>query len=136
MRKGYLLLETHPERPGVVSVSTGEGAPQLDRSGLRFAARFDDIDAALMHLHEGLRGHLYNLEPRRYAVDLDEAIATADAVELDHRRVFIEPSLAERSSLKDHIKRLHRRHRRFDWLMHAIGALALILLLLRGFIPL
>jgi|GEM_PF-1152050 len=136
MRKGYLLLETRPDQPGIVSVSTQDGAPQLERSGLRFAACFDDIDAAPMHLHECLRRHLKTLEPRSYAVDLVEAVAAADAVELDHRRVFIEPALAQCDRLDDRINRLHRRHRRFDQLMQAIGLFALLLLLLLGLIPL
>ncbi len=136
MRKGYLLLETQPDRPGIVSVCTQDGALQLDRSGLRFAVHFDDVDAALMHLHAGLRRHLYSLEPRRYAVSIEDAIATADAVELDHRPVFIDPDLVERGGLDRQIRRLHRRHQRFDWLMHAIGALALIILILWGMVPL
>lgn len=136
MRKGYLLLETQPDQPEVVSVRTQETVPRLDWSGLRFVARFDDIDAALMHLHAGLRRHLYSLEPQRYAVSIDEAVAAADAIELDHRRVFIEPELAECGTLHKQIQRLHRQHQRFDWLMHAIGALALVILILWGLIPL
>lgn len=131
-----MLLEAQSDQPGIVSVHARDGAPQLDRPGLRFAARFDDIDAALMHLHEGLRRHLNTLDPRTYRVDLEEAVAAADAVELDHRRVFIEPELAESYSLDDRIKRLRLRHRRFDLLMQAVGLLALLLLTLLSLIPL
>lgn len=136
MQTGYLLLEMHAERPGVVSVRARDGAPQLDRPGLRFAARFDDIDAALMHLHERLRRHLNTLEPRTYRVDLEEAVAAADAIELDHHRVFIEPALAESGSLDDRIKSERLQHRRFDLLMQAVGLLALLFLVLWGLMPL
>ncbi|MEA3640188.1 MAG: hypothetical protein VBE63_09625 [Lamprobacter sp.] len=135
MRKGYLLLETQPDLPGLVTLSTADGAPQLDRSGLRFAARFEDVDTAFMHLHEGLRRHLNSLEPRTYRVDLETAVAAADAVELDHRRVFIEPQLAASSRLDERIKGLHRRHRRFDLLMQMVGLLALLVLALLGLVP-
>jgi hypothetical protein len=131
-----LLLETQPDQPGVVSVSARDGMPRLDQLGLRFAARFDDIDAALMHLHECLRRHLNTLEPRSYRVDLEEAVAAADAVELDHRRIFVEPELAAHGTLDARIEALHRRHRRYDRLMNAIGVFALIALILLSFLRL
>ncbi|WP_462321121.1 hypothetical protein [Halochromatium sp.] len=88
-----------------------------------------------MHLHECLRRHLDRLEPRRYAVDLEEAVAAADAVELDHRRVFIEPALADGGRVNNRIEQLRNRHRRFDRLMHLVGLVALVLLSLLTLVP-
>ncbi|MFP4601909.1 MAG: hypothetical protein ACLFNA_03165 [Halochromatium sp.] len=136
MQKGYLLLETPADQVGGVVVRTQEREPRLDRPGLRFVAGFDDIDAALMHLHERLRRQLVTLEPRRYAIGLEEAVIAADAIELDHRRVFIEPALAARARIDRGIEALHRRHRWRDRLLHAVGAFAVLLLLLLGMRPL
>lgn len=121
---------------GGVLVSTQEQEPQLDRLGLRFVACFDDIDAALMHLHERLRRQLVTLAPRRYAVPIEEAVIAAEAIELDHRRVFIEPALAERARIDRGVEALHRQHRWRDRLLHAVGAFAVLLLLLWGMLPL
>lgn len=88
-----------------------------------------------MHLHQGLRRHLNSLEPRTYRVDLEVAVAVADAIELDHRRVFIQPELAESASLDQRIKGLRLRHQRFDLLMQAVGLLALLFLALWGLLP-
>ncbi|MBK5930927.1 hypothetical protein [Halochromatium salexigens] len=139
MQKGYLLLETEPDQPpdqpDVVLVSTQDHEPRPDRPGLGFVACFDDIEAASMHLHERLRHQLITLEPRRYAVTLEEAVIAADAIELDHRRTFIDPALAERARLDRRIEALHRQHRWHDRLLHAVGAFAVILLLLWGMLP-
>jgi hypothetical protein len=136
MQSGYLMIATRPDRPGLVYVETGSVAPQSSRPGLAFAARFSDIDAALMHLHEPLRRRLKNLEPRCYSVELSEAIAVADAIELDHRVVLIEPGLAGDSLIREQTAMLRRRHRRVDWWLHAVGIFAVLVLVAFGFAPL
>jgi hypothetical protein len=138
MRKGYLVLETRPERPGLVSIHALEHAPRPARPGLRFAAWFADIDAALMHFHEAVRRSLAALEPRQYRVEIDEAIAVADAIALEHRRVFVDPDLAaaQRNRIEARIVRLRARHRRRDQWLNAIGIAALLLLIAWGFMPL
>ncbi len=120
----------------MVLVSTRDHEPRLGGPELRFAACFGDIDAALMHLHERLRRRLATLEPRSYAVDLEEAVIAVDAIELDHRRVFIDPALAGSPTIEHRIEALHRRYRWQDRLLHAVGLCALIVLILWGILPL
>lgn len=132
MQHGYLVLESDPNRPDLVFVGARKNAPEGTRTGLRFAARFTDIDAALMHLHEGLRRSLKWLEPRCYRVDLVDAIAVADAIELEHRRVFIDPDLRGRDALEAKVGRIRRRHRRRDRILSTIGFIALGILVAWG----
>jgi hypothetical protein len=76
------------------------------------------------------------LEPRTYKVDLLEAIAAAEAIELDHRRIFIDPQYVPLERLDARVRALRRRHQRLDLLLNAIGVLALLLLLMLSWTPL
>jgi len=131
MDQGYLLLETHPEHPGLVHVRTSTQVSLTPPPNLRFAARFRDIDAALMHFHEGLRRRLVDLDARLYRADITEAIAIADAIDLEHRRVFIDPAIAGDPRLDANLARRRSRHRRWDLIFNGIGLAALALLLFR-----
>lgn len=133
METGYLLLETRTDQPGLVIARAQRAPPGTDAVGLRFAARFNDIDAALMHFHERLRRRLRSLEPRSYAVDLVEAVAAADAIELDHRRIYLDPALSQRDVIDSRIKEYHRRYRLKDRLLQAVGLLAVIFLVAWSF---
>lgn len=130
MRSGYLLLETDPETPGLVRLVHSERAPAEGAPNLRFAARFDDVDAALMHCHEGLRQRLADLDRRLYTVDIRRAVAVADAIELTHRRVYCDPALAADPAVRAAREARRRRHRRRERLFGAVGAAAVALLVL------
>jgi hypothetical protein len=140
MRAGYLTLETHPAHPGLVRLRGLEAAPPTpapppadgDAPTLRFAARFSDLDAALMHFHSGLRRALVDLDGRLYRAPLGDAVAVAEAIELPHRRVFIDPALAHDQRLANTVETLHRRHRRWDRFFNAVGIAALVLLAIRA----
>jgi hypothetical protein len=136
MQSGYLVIATDPGRPDFVYVETDSSAPNPSRPGLRFAARFSDIDAAMMHFHEPLRRRLKQLEPRCYGVELDEAIAVAEAIDLDHRAVFIDPQVAGHHRIRERTETLRRRHRRVDRWLHAVGILAVLVLIAFQFSPL
>lgn len=136
MQTGYLVIETRLDHPDRVYVETRSSLPSPTRTGLRFAARFADIDAALMHFHESVRRSLKGLEPRQYQIGLDEAIAVADAIDLDHRAVFIDPDLVDRVGIRERTAELRQRHRHNDWWLQAIGIFALLLLIALAFLPL
>jgi hypothetical protein len=104
-----------------------------DAATLRFAARFADIDAALMHFHAGLRRHLVDVNRHLYRAPLGDAIAVAEAIELPHRRVFIDPELAHDERLPRAVDALHRHHRRRDRVFNAVGIAALIWLVVKAF---
>lgn len=135
MQQGYLVLESDPNRPELVFVGAHSRVPDGTRAGLRFAAWFRDIDAALMHFHEGVRRSLKRLEPRCYRVDLVDAIAVADAIDLEHRRVFIDPDLGDRDALDARIARIRQRHQWRDRFLTAVGFIALGVLVAWGVLP-
>ncbi|MBK1705767.1 hypothetical protein [Halochromatium glycolicum] len=136
MQEGYLVLETDPERPGLIVVGALTSVPQRIDEGCRFAAWFGDLDAALMHLHEALRRSLAQLEPRCYRVGLIDAIAAADAIDLEHRRIFIDPEFAESTQLNAKIDSLRQRHQRLDRWLNTVGLVAAALLAIWGLLPL
>jgi hypothetical protein len=129
MESGYLLVETHPRLPGMVRLRHDSRPPATSSPELCFAARFEDIDAAMMHAHEGLRRRLVDVNQRLYRSDVTTAVAIADAVELPHRRTYLAAELAADPDLQAAISRLHARHRRWERFFDAVGIAALILLL-------
>ncbi len=142
MRVGYLFLETHEDHPGLVRVMTDGDAPEpgADRGPgrIRYVARFTDIDTGRMHLHQLLRRKLVNVGAGLYRVDLADAIAAAEAIDLLHTRQWLDPDLGPEvlRRVEEDANRLRRRHRLRDRLWRFVGGCAiavLILNLLRAF---
>jgi hypothetical protein len=129
MEPGYLLVEVHPERTGTVRLVRSPQAPSPQSPRLRFCARFEDVDAALMHAHEGLRRCLVDVDRRLYRSSVTTAVAVVEAVELPHRRTYLHPDLDADPILEATIARLHARHRRWDRIFNGVGIGALILLI-------
>jgi hypothetical protein len=134
MHSGYLTVETNPAYPGTIRLRGVDALPTDRPASLKYASRFTDLDAALMHFHSALRRHLVDLERRIYSTSVSTAIAVAEAIELPHRRAFIDPDLADDHDLNKEIDRLHRSHRRRDRLFNLVGVLALLLLLATAFL--
>lgn len=104
MQSGYLAIETHRDRPGflrlVVSSESPDtaSAPQSERR-LRYVARFNDCEAALMHVHEILKRRLINPDAHLYRASLEQTIAAIESLDLKHRRVYLDPGIsAERNA--------------------------------------
>ena len=95
--RGYLYLQTHPEHPGLVRFLIAERNPDLNRADagaeIRYIARFNDVDAARMHVQNALHGRLIDLDARIYRTGLAEAIAVVEADNLSHERIWIDPAL-------------------------------------------
>jgi hypothetical protein len=136
MKSGFLCLQTHPEHPGLVRVLTQEIPPELakpDRQPLfRYVARFEDIEAAQMHLHNCMRRLLVDLENRIYRSELEPMIACVEADNLEHTRVWLDPSFDNEACLKIEAlaARMRARIRRNDRIWQAIGIAAILMLLL------
>ena len=144
MRQGYLLIETHPDHPGRIHIRGVEHLeaippdaipPDASRAEparkprIRYAARFGDLDVALMHAHTALRRRLIDIDAHLYRADPVTAVAAVDAIELNHRRVYLDPGLAADPALEGEIARRHRVHRRIDRFWNGVGIAALLLLL-------
>ena len=65
-----------------------------------------------MHLHDELHHQLIDLDNRLYKADLVEAISAIEADELQHRQVWIDPTIdeQERTEIDEHTKQLRKRH--------------------------
>ena len=61
MRDGYLLIETDPAHPGLIRLRGLDAPPPSRSDDTRFVGHFNDVDAALMHFHEGLKRHLLDV---------------------------------------------------------------------------
>lgn len=99
MESGYLIIETSQRHPGLVRIHTAtDRPPHLPESDtedprIRYMARFNDVDAALMHAHNALRHRLVNTDTRLYRVELPRAIAAVESITLSHQRNYLDPWL-------------------------------------------
>ncbi len=135
MRAGYLCLQTNRESPGLVRVLIRDTLPDtrqetLSDPKIRYVARFNDVDAAQMHVQNSLGSRLTDLETRTYRVDLGEAMATVDADILKHRKIWVDPALdSELLKRIDHLtSRKRDRHQRIERIWQIVGNLAAALL--------
>ena len=102
MQSGYLAIETHRDRPGIVRLVLSTEAPDpapaahADRR-LRYVARFNDREAALMHTHEILRRRLIDLDTHLYRVPPERAIAAVESLDLKHRRIYLDSEFSDES---------------------------------------
>ncbi len=137
MYAGYLSLSSDPEQPGVLRVRASReppaGIPTPQDPDLRYVARFDDLDAGRMHLHESLRHGLLDVESGRYRADLAFAVAALEADGLRHERVWIDPAAGPEvlSRVARQVDDLKRGQRRRDRLWRCVGWGAIVLLACR-----
>ncbi|MCB1831702.1 MAG: hypothetical protein H6964_01085 [Chromatiaceae bacterium] len=137
MQPGYLYLETHNKHPGLVRCLTLDRMPSTEGgsvagAGIRYIARFNDIDAAQMHVQNELRHALVDIDEHLYRVDVATAVAAVEADELRHERVWMDITLdnAElRSRTDDYVAKHNRQNAIWRWVgMIALGWLLLGLL--------
>ncbi len=134
MQQGYLYLETHRARPGLVRVAASRTKPDPDEPGegvvLRYIARFADVEAARMHVHELLRHQLADVDNGLYRCSLVNAMSAIESEGLRHERVWIDHSLNESTlaQMADRSERLRERGRRLNEFWKMVGVAALILL--------
>ena len=135
MRSGYLLLETSASHPGLVRVFITAALPPLPGPAadpaLRHAVRCADIDLVRMHAHELLRRRLVDIDAGLYRAGPLEAVAAVESIDLDHRRVYLDPALANDPGLGPAIAALIARRQRRDRVWEWVGMAALGLLLIK-----
>ncbi|MES9930998.1 MAG: hypothetical protein ABW158_23045 [Candidatus Thiodiazotropha sp. 6PDIVS] len=116
MKTGYLVLETHPNHKDMIRARIRDELPNTqdsdEGSTIRYIARFDDIEAALMHLHSELNHQLIDLDSRLYKADIKDAISAIESDQLRHQQVWIDPSINEqdRAEIEAHTAQLKKRH--------------------------
>ena len=132
MQPGYLYLETHSKHPGLVRCLTLDRMPSTDggpANGIRYVARFNDIDAAQMHVQNELRHSLVDIDEHLYRVDLATAVAAVEADELRHERVWMDATL-DNEALRTRTDDYRSKHRKQDAIWRWVGMIALGWLLL------
>ncbi|MCU7937699.1 MAG: hypothetical protein KZQ99_23095, partial [Candidatus Thiodiazotropha sp. (ex Dulcina madagascariensis)] len=89
-------------------------------SKIRYIARFDNIEAGQMRLHNLLQHTL---------IDLDWVIATIEADDLRHNRVWIDPSLndSEKQVIDAQTAKLKLRHKRWNTFWLIVGGFFVVL---------
>lgn len=137
MTPGYLSVLTHDQHPGLVRLEVHVDLPDTasmpdSPMRLRYVARFNDSDAALMHAHETLKRRLLDPDAHLYRVPLECAIAAVASLDLRHREIFMDSGLPAQSlaAIDHRIQRLQERHRRRERLFETVGYIAVGLLLL------
>ncbi|KHF24441.1 hypothetical protein [Solemya velum gill symbiont] len=135
MHPGYLSVETHPQHQGIIRFGKQLYAPKLpdgEAGGhICYLARFNDIDAAMMHIHEALRHQLVDLDNHRYRVKVADAIAAVKSRQLKQSETWIDPDLDDETmqSIDASIARYKQRQARFEELMKLVAKAAIVVLL-------
>lgn len=145
MESGYLGVEVNDQRPGFVRIMVSErlpkgpDSPSGDGPRLRYAARFNDRDAALMHTHEILKRRLVDADVHLYRVDEERAIAAIESLGLRHRDVFLDPSMSDATkqaidaARRELVRQRETRDQIFTILGYAGIAILIFNLLFRSF---
>ncbi|NEX19944.1 hypothetical protein G3480_06395 [Thiorhodococcus mannitoliphagus] len=138
MPKGYLIVETRADRPGITCIHATEhlADPESPSSSqdadtkVHFAARFGNLFVARMHAHTALRGRTLDAEAGLYRTDPATAIAAIDAIDLRHEQLYLDPAIAADPGLAQATEHRRRNHRRVDRIFNGVGIAAIILLVL------
>lgn len=137
MYGGYLIIETNSDKPGLVRIRDADSPPSVSDAGhrrgplVRYAARFEDLSAAHMHAHAQLRHFLVDAEAGLYRTDPVIAIAAVESIDLRHRQIYLDSSLAADPQLGDITKKKRLLHRFADRIWQAVGVAAILFLLVK-----
>lgn len=142
MRSGYLALETHPERPGLVRMfMSGENphdAPAAGSEKLRLVMFFKDIDTAFMNAQSNMSHHLVDVNKNLYKRHLGTAMGDLESVELEHEIIWKDPHIAA-ADLEEMQDEIEHNKRLLVWRDHFVTLLkwgAILFLLLNLLSPL
>ena len=136
MQAGYLYIETSASHPGLIRIVESEESPDTRQPAnadplICYVARFDDKQAAMMHIHELLRHQLIDPDFHLYRTNPLTAVAGIEADILRHKRIFLLPE-TEGLSISN-LQVMANRHRmqqlKVDKIWRLVGFLALVLLL-------
>lgn len=139
METGNLIIETRASHPGLVRILTSTSVPPDDsvlasetQPVIRYMAHFNDLDTARMHAFSALKRHLVDVDAALFQTSVEEAVAVVESIGLRHRRLYLDPELAEHSGaeierrteqLRANLKRREAVWQWVGWI--ALGWLAL-----------
>jgi hypothetical protein len=139
LQTGYLSIEIRSDQPELLRLVLSKCCPAVpDRGadgpqGLRYIARFNDGEAALMHAHQILRKRLVDVDSGQYRVDLVSAVAAVESLGLAHGRIYLDPWLSEEEfkQIDTRVSLLQTRRLRRERFWYAVGYIALVVLLVQ-----
>jgi hypothetical protein len=101
---------------------------------VRYIARFNDGEAAMMHVHQLLRRRLVDVDSGIYRGDLVTAVAAIESLGLAHERIYLDLEIdgENRSLINAKVLSLEAKRRRFERFWNAVGYIALGFLLLQA----
>jgi hypothetical protein len=141
VRPGYLSIQTHDAHRGRVRILISAQRPAVEPDSrttlrIRYTARFNDCDAALMHTHELLKRRLLDPDAHLYRVDLARAIAAVESVELRRETVFWDPQLNDdtRTQVAELVTANRASQRRKDRFFQTLGYIGIAILLFNLFV--
>ncbi len=135
MKTGYLVLETHPDHAGMIRARVRDELPNTQESEagseIRYIARFDDIEAGLMHFHNQLHNQLVDLDSRLYKTEVCHAISAVESDDLHHKQVWIDPGIDSRTraAIDEETAQLKRRHALWNRTWMIVGGFFVLLFL-------
>jgi len=136
LQSGYLAIETHRDRPGIVrlvlsSESPDPASPAHAERRLRYVARFNDREAALMHTHEILKRRLLDQDAHLYRASLERAIAATESLDIRHRRIYLDPGISGESkeAIASLSKQMQARRRSWAAFFQTLGYIGIGILL-------
>lgn len=144
---GFLVVETRADRPGYVRVyPTREtpSAPSADEPDtdadsphprLRYAAAFPALHVAGMHAQTALHRSIVDAESGLFRADPVVAAAAVEAIDLAHRRLYLDPKIAADPRFARLVDQRHARQRLYDRIWTLVGILAILVLILFSQIP-
>jgi hypothetical protein len=140
---GYLALETHPDKPGIVKMvrtieNPRESEPLSDGGKVRFVLHFNDLDRGFMLAQTRMSRHIEDLDNNLYKRNLAVAMADIETVELKHSPVWKDPDLTEEelAEMDQEIQNNHRWITRRDRFVAVLKWGIIIYLLINLFAPL
>ena len=141
MRPGYLSIQTHDDHRGWIRILVTAHQPAVEPDPqmtprIRYTAQFNDREAALMHTHEFLKRRLLDPDAHLYRVDLAQAIAAVESVDLRRRTVYWDPQMDDetRSQIERIINANRVMQRRKDHFFRALGYIGIAILLFNLFV--
>ncbi|MGB5560695.1 MAG: hypothetical protein WBM71_02270 [Sedimenticolaceae bacterium] len=140
VENGYLSIETHRDRPAIARffLSAEPPDPQAGVHAarrIRYIARFNDRDAALMHVHEVLKRRLIDPDTHLYGVPVEHAIAAAESLDLKHTRIYVDTEFGDdaHASIAAFTERFRRNARRKEIFFQTLGYIGIGMLLFNLF---
>jgi len=138
LQTGYLSIETSSDRPELLRLVLSDRCPTVSETegpdSVRYIARFNDGEAALMHTHQLLRRRLVDVGAGLYRVDLVSAVAAIESLGLSHGRIYLDPHLSQQElgRIDARVLQLQTKRLRRERFWYAVGYIALGVLLLQG----